>query len=331
MAKKIDKELVIESLMKKFGQYDFITPQYLDELVSGFYKESFVFEGISIDVDSYQVANSSYYYVLGLCQNILYAILCKKAQYDEEILLNLMLGLTRTVNFVCRKLQRPTDDPIYDDYLQDCIRNYDLSLGQTLDQCVTKYLMKVFNTHYVVERKETNFVYRETNRKQKDNTFVEEMPRETKVEEPIIDEPKKSSETEIIQEFDEVADDEVVTIEELINNKNEDVVIVPIKTPFEKCMDATENIVGSASYDLVISLFKNLNFKEQTLNSNNEFYDMYVLLRFGFIRDSYYSLEEIAYLCQINLEEVYSYEKYTLELMQSKFNKSINELLLHLK
>lgn len=284
-----DFEKVIDELLKDFSDFPFINREYINNILLKFQNKAFTFEGINVVVDLKENDNV-YYYLLFQTKSILNQILCQKASCDEEILLGLMIKYGEKIKPYMQKLKIDINNPLYDQYFEEAIINFDNS--KDLELHIVNYLKNRFNGKYVPIKSDKQIVF-------KGKSKISESKKETAKETPI---------KEVIEE------EHYITIGEIDNSPNQ-------KKKKLKVINTEEvTVKQSKPIDKYSYLFNALGLKNTLSNSENSEYNLYISLRYS----EFYSLEDFEKTAKISRLSLYEYEKYTVEKIKEKLSRQLD-------
>lgn len=315
-----EKNLLIKNLNEKFSSFDIITPEYIEKFVEAYNNGDNTYDGIDISVDSNSLETNFYLFVSYRIQAVLYRKLCVLANEDVDVLLSLVNDKKRVLKMVCRRFNFNNDEAA-ENYLMDAIASFDGS--ESFDSYITRYVIaQIKGVEFVpkskvvvkpVQASEDETKGKKKKKKKKKNkgtSFItiskdslkSKQPEETEPETAVVVVPKKDMEEQPVKE-------------EITINEN---------SPYQMCLVRSKEYVGSREKDEFVETFISMGTYDLLDFSNNVSFAMYVLLRFGFVNDLYYSLPSIASIIGIELKEVLSYERFVADVMKMHINKKID-------
>lgn len=301
-----DKNLIIDSLLKKFSLYSIITYDYINDFIKAFENEDEKYDGIDLGIKDYPEDTNPYLFISFKIQSAIYTKLCALAIDDADILLNLVTDKMRVVNMIARRFNI-TDEKKKEDYLIDALTEYDNS--EAIDTFITRYIIaKIKGLPFVTKREEEQKVIKrkeEIEQIQKDKKKQKKKNKQSNL--PLTNVTKVTTKEKVLPP--ESDDKQVVTKEE---------------TPYELCLKNCQIAKGSKEKDEFVATFLNLGTYDLIDYSKNKEYAMYMLLRFGLVNETYYSLQEIALICKMELGKVLNFEKYTIEIMRTHLNAKVD-------
>lgn len=342
-----DKDLkyITDSLLNTYANSSLINEEYISNLLKTL-KENNVLNDVAQTIFT--------------CKEHINNFLAEKAKSDEEILFELAIDMAPIKERVCLKLKLDAKSPIYDEYLMEGILSYDGS--KALDLYLSSYLMKKIRMKYVPEKTDKKLVYKDSStseftkvaevapiviEKEQEQSNKEEIP-EAVTEESILEEQlhkeqakgnngttkltKKQLKNQLRKEakkrktsFDIPIEDldEILAVSQESQEEFEDItkdLCEPLDLD-QKVREITLEQKGSGKENILIKLYKLLG---ADCDEDNLLYTYYKKLRFG-TYETYYTLQEIAKILNITLNEVIEYEEYTANIIKETLNKDLEQ------
>ena len=299
-----EKNLIIDSLLKRFKDYELITYDYIMGFITAFINEEETYDGMELRIGEYPPDTNAYLFISFKIQSLIYNKLCSLATDDADVLLELVSDKMRIVNMVARKFNF-TDEQRKEDYLIDALTSFDGE--ESIDTYITRYVIaRIKGVPYESKkdqeaRIESKVVIPET---KKDKKNKKKKNRELKPDKVIV--------PEVIEEVSEP---------EVIQPKKEE---VKEESAYEVCLKRCSLAKGSKEKDEFVQTFLNFGTYDLIDYSKNKEYGMYMLLRFGFINETYYSLPEIVLITNLDMRTILGFEKYTVEVMRTHLNAKVD-------
>ena len=143
---------------------------------------------------------------------------------------------------------------------------------------------------------------------------------------------KPSKEVKVVEVPVKIAEESVAKydLEKPVENKNipstEEVSVTKELdlSPYQRCLSKTKNIVGQETGDDFVKTIINLGIIDLLDYSNDSEFEMYILLRFGFINDSFYTIEQIASITDESIQKILTYENFILKTAKNIFDNKLN-------
>ena len=161
---------------------------------------------------------------------------------------------------------------------------------------------------------------------------VKVVEEQVKVREEPKEVPKPSEEVKVVEEPVEIAEELVEKdgLEKPVENKSipstEEVSVTKKLelSSYQRCLSKTKNIVGQEICDDFVRTVINLGIIYLLDYSSDKEFEMYILLRFGFINESFYTIEQIASIIEESIQKVLTYENMVLKTMKDAFDNKLN-------
>lgn len=342
-----DKDLkyITDSLLNTYANSSLINEEYISNLLKTL-KENNVLNDVAQTIFT--------------CKEHINNFLAEKAKSDEEILFELAIDMAPIKERVCLKLKLDAKSHIYDEYLMEGILSYDGS--KALDLYLSSYLMKKIRMKYVPEKTDKKLVYKDSStseltkvaevapiviEKEQEQSNKEEIP-EAVTEESILEEQlhkeqakgnngttkltKKQLKNQLRKEakkrktsFDIPIEDldEILAVSQESQEEFEDItkdLCEPLDLD-QKVREITLEQKGSGKENILIKLYKLLGIND---DEDNLLYTYYKKLRFG-AYETYYTLQEVAEILNITLDEVIKYEEYTVNTIKELLSKNLEQ------
>lgn len=312
---KHELKQLINSLVLKFQNFDVISYDYIVDFVNAIINDDKQFDGINIDNLDFKDDMNPQFFIQFKVQNYIYYKLCKLALEDADILLQLVDDKSRVMALICRKLNFE-DTSKCEDFIMEAIGLYDAS--ESFDVFLSRYFRtKIKGQDFILKKEEnvsnvTTCLDKKAKKKQKKKKRKEKSV-------VITDIGKKDAEHEVSEEIKEDN-----SIDESVNKAS----ISEIEEEIDVISYATglcKNRVGSANVDNFVQLCRMVQLIQKIDIKGNLKYGTYLLLRFGYINNSYYDREEISQMLELNILEVINFERYTLRMVKDIINRKVDK------
>ncbi len=312
-----EKNLIIDSLLKKFADYSIITYDYIANFVKAFEDEDKSYDGFNLEIDFCPTDVNQYLYVIFKIQSFIYNKLCMMSLDDADILLALVNEKMRVVNMVARRFNF-TDEQKKENYLIDALTMFDGT--ESIDTHITRYVIaQIKGVPFKTKKEEEEKIRLQNVQEQaKQEALIQskkEKKKNKKNKNVVLN--KVSSLEDLGKVNEEPISNKVITTEQV--PKEETVLELYLK----KCNKAK----GSKEKDEFVETFLNLGTYDLIDYANNKDYAMYILLRFGLINDTFYNITEIAQISDIDIRTILGFEKFTVEVMRLHINEKIDNYL----
>lgn len=90
--------------------------------------------------------------------------------------------------------------------------------------------------------------------------------------------------------------------------------------PYVECQKRTGEISGTGTIDNFIRACQETKIVKEIQINNDPFYEMYLLLRLGFINKSFYTKDEISHLLGLSIIDIITYERTTWSIIKNILN-----------
>lgn len=291
---KDDYDYLLNSLSKKFILYEFIDNDYLIDMLVSLMNNG-CFEDLRVSSEDLSKDMNPLFNISFIIQNYLYYKICKLCEDDIEVLLTLIEDKRRIINLVLRKL-KVEDNTKIDDYIMEVASLY--NGVESFDSFVTRYVMAtVKGIKFEVEKAPLLSAIKEleiTDKKHKKS-----KKKKTK---------NKTLESEKLRNT--YSNDFVDGLDNNINEYNE-------VSFYDKVLEKCNSYRGTAEETEFIKLVLKCDLVNKIAFEDDECYKMYFLMRYGFINGTYYSLEDVALICEISILQVITYEKNTIQYLRN--------------
>lgn len=307
-----EKNLIIDSLLKRFKDYEIITYEYISNFIKAYEDEEPSYDGFDLKLSDYPTDTNPYLYISFKIQSFIYNKLCSLATEDADILLTLVSDKMRIVNMIARKFNF-TDETKKEDYLMDALTSF--NGDDSIDTHITRYVIaRIKGVPYETKKEQITRVEakKETVEVGKTKKGKKKKNREFTNSVPVIVPPVVEEKTQVIESVP--TPEPVVVLEP--QTKEE--------TAYELCLKNCHLAKGSKEADEFVQTFLNFGTYDLIDYTNNKEYAMYMLLRFGFVNENYYSLREIALITNLSFKNILNFEKYTVEIMRQHLNAKVD-------
>lgn len=286
---------ITSSICDKFKNFnvDFTGRSYIMSFVCALNESKSTYDDIDISGFSVSENENPLLAVSFFIQNIIYKKLCVLANTDDDVLLQLVEEKMKIASMPCRKYNF-SDNNKKEDFLMEVFSCYDGM--ESFDNFIIRYFISKikgvpFKMKEVVEERTLPV---EQNVKSKRNSL-------------------KKKKTKVVTGKVESDDKKV------IESKN-DVVIDPYSEAKRMC----GNRIGSGCLDEFISVCREINLVTSITDNNDNQFKIYVLMRFGYINDSFYTRREIGNITGITFSNILLYEKQIIEYVRGIVNKQLD-------
>lgn len=300
-----DKNLIIDSLLKKFANYPLITYDYIKGFIEAYENDENTYDGFDLNTKDYPTdTDNPHLYISFKVQSFIYNKLCSLATEDADILLGLVDDKMRIVNMVAKRFNF-TDEKKKEDYLMDALTSF--TGDDSIDTHITRYVIaKIKGVPYETKREQELRV--KANREQQETAVTKKDKKKKKKNKVVAPEPVVPA-VESVQE---------VVLEPVTKVEAKEV------SAYDLCLQRCSMVPGSKEKDEFVETFLSLGTYDVIDYKDNKEYTMYMLLRFGMINDTFYSLVEISQICELDLRTILGFEKYTIEVMRKHINEKID-------
>ncbi len=315
---KKDYEYILSSLTKKFSLYDFITQEYLINMLDSL-MDSGTFEDLTILYDDAKNDVNPLFYINFKIQNYLYYKICKLCEEDIEVLLSLVEDKRRVINLIFRKM-KVEDDSKLDDYVMSIASLYNGM--ESFDSFITRYIM--------AQIKGVPFTMEKSASASTTSDKLEEVPKDKKKK-------KKKKTTEkmkiivvekVVPSTSSLPDADLKVLEPVILEEQNDLIPDNVQilqvSLYQKCLEKCEYIKGSLNKDGFIEMVLMSDLVNTISLLNDEAYKIYFLMRFGLMNSSFYSKEEIASIMECNILDIIEYEKKVIVDVRNYYNRALS-------
>lgn len=291
--KKISE--ITSSICDKFKNFDvdFTGCSYIMSFVCALNECRSTYDGIDISGFSVSENENPLFAISFFIQNAIYKKLCVLANTDDGVLLQLVEEKMKIASMPCRKYNF-SDNNKKEDFLMEAFSCYDGS--ESFDNFIIRY--------FISKIKGVPF---NKNKQVTENTLLGKQ--EVKGKNNSLKKKKTKMVTSKVE-----SDDKKVT-----ESKN-DVVIDPYSEAKRMC----GNRIGSGCLDEFISVCREINLVTLITDNTDNQFKIYVLMRFGYINDSFYTRREIGNITGITFSNILLYEKQIIEYVRGFINKQLD-------
>lgn len=316
------KEIIIKSLRNEFSKYPIITKNIIEDLIEHIENDKKEFKGIKISTKNYENLNDIVVISMD-AKIIIYQYICSRIEEDIDSYIELTTYIENLIKkYELRKnieiLKDIDTDEIINNYHGDRLfNNYVIRYVQAFMKGESYQEVTIpneiqYETEHVIEPKNIKKQNKKEKKKrkqerrlQKQQATLDVLNIQNKIEkiinEPIID---------IVNEHIEIIEKE----------SSEQISETP------KCKTVLQK--GSAEPSYLTKLYRSINVIE---TSDDQKYDNYIALRYGYYNDSYYTIKEIMMILGLTLEQAKVYEVKSIIYIKNHVNQIVNDFELTLK
>lgn len=272
---KKERNSIIESSLKKFSKYAFISYDYVDNFIEAIVNEEKTYDGIDIGLKNINENNNVALYVELKLKDYLYLKICRVAQDDADVLLNLIEDTQKHALLVFKRMN-VKDTNKCENYVMDAINNYDGL--ENFNTYLTRYLMaKIKGIPYVREEKvekkpeEQAYVPRKYNKKPPKKPKDKNKKKKGKCD-PSVSSVATSEEQKVapVEEAKSISNEETFKTSEEYSGTRENVEAI---TSYEEPI-AEDSIVEVPIAEVLVAeevrVEENLETIEEVVNELNE-------------------------------------------------------------
>lgn len=284
---KTDYDYLLSNLKSKFNLYEMIDDSYLTNLLDCLMNDG-KYEDLIIEVSNNSDMNPLFYIGFKI-QSYIYYKICRNIEDDMDLLLSLVEDKKRVVSLILRKFKIDDFSKI-DDYIMNAALLY--TGEESFDSFLTRYVMcSIKGTEFNVSKEVVSKVI---------------------VEDELDTKKKKKKKKKANKEGLVVSDDNV--------NSKKEVEVSLMDKIVSKCREVKGTYVRDSFIDMV--LLSNI---LDNLDTENELYRVYFLMRFGLLNDTYYSRDEISNIALVSLEEIINIERDVLNRLREYLNSRVTK------
>lgn len=338
--KKVQND-IINSTYEKFKNVTSITYEYIEDFLKAILNEQPTYDIFTLNIPHLLSSSNPEMDIKFIIQNNIYYKLCTITNDDIEALLFLTEDKTKVATLVLKKLG--INDPSkVEDYLIDAFPNFNGK--ENFNTFITRYIMaKVKGKPFIPyeEPKTIEPVIPDTKKDKKKkkkskgnytNLPVRESPKKPLVsivkeeeipalpEEPVIKAPQGAIKPPPLE----------IPLEEPTNKPAESVKPEePIKpeTPWNPILELksrTGTTLGTGTPDPLINASSTIHLFTLIQDIEDQNYQMYILLRLGFINNSYFTKEEISTILKLSISNIITYERFTWNIIREAINNKLS-------
>lgn len=356
ISKKNQNE-IINSIFEDFKDAK-ITYDYISRFLDSILKEQTKYDIFSNDIPSLLTSSNPEMTIKYHIKNSIYYKLCLESSNDIDVLLFLTDDKRKIGSLVLKRLG-VTDESKLEDYLIEAFSSF--NGDENFNTFLTRFIMsKVKGTKFQSkseipspvpqQAQEQPSKKKKKKKKEKTTPYVppksnispvassitpkEEQPALQETERKEVESPLPLETTGLVIEpppkiltivlSNEVPIESPTPLEE----KNDDEILSSSKSdvlnPFLECQKRVSNIPGTGTIDTFIRACQETKIVGIVESYGSITYEMYLLLRLGFINKSFYTKEEISNILSLPISEIISYERHTWQEIKSILNNKFN-------
>lgn len=353
ISKKNQNE-IINSLFEDFKDAK-ITYDYISRFLDSILKEQTKYDIFSNDIPSLLTSSNPEMTIKYHIRNSIYYKLCLESTNDIDILLFLTEDRRKTASLILKKLG-VTDDSKLEDYLIEAFSAF--TGDENFNTFLTRFIMsKVKGTKFQAKSEMPLPVpppiqEQPSKKKKKKNqqvsssvppksnvtpnvssfTPTEQLPalQESEIKEVEFPLPLESTNSVVEQPAGiyTIALSDTVPAPDISEEKQDTEKISSptpdVLNPFLECQKRVSNILGTGTIDTFIRACQETKIVGIVESYGDIIYEMYLLLRLGFINKSFYTKEEISNILSLPITEIISYERHTWQEIKSILNNKFN-------
>ncbi len=315
---KKEQNEIINATLDKFRDVKIISYEYVTNFLMSIIDGKTAYDGMAIEQEKLKSCTNLIMELKYIIQNSIYHKLCVLSNDDIDILLFLVEDKRNTAKIIMKKMG-DTDFAKLEDYLIEAINNF--RGDENFNTYLTRYIMaKVRGIPFAFKSNDVKTVKEqidELSQKKKKGKKVSSKGKMANIDGDST-EVRDSNDTDSLES---VRRDEVI---EEDKEKGGEVLEQDEINPYFECIKRCKGIVGTGCKDNLVIDAQKIEIVKRMENIADIFYEMYLLLRLGYINRCYYTKEEISKILGISIFDVINYERDTWEYIRGQINNQFN-------